>query len=216
MKPLLKLVLVTVIALSCVACAPLGDFLESGTSEDLQHDLDIARLKDLEALSGYIEQYHEATGKYPLQGEVDFQHYVYIATQEQQQYVRGSPPYTHKTSPATRFVRELTDVLGADLVIPFDPQRYPVNKPNFYIYMVAGDTYFLAVHLHNDFAFTQKVADYYYKVEVTNAPEAVRQGLWLRNELLANPDYVDAATAAPFKPGYVEQVRSSLGGNAAF
>jgi hypothetical protein len=190
--------------------------LSSGTSEDLQHDFDIARLRDLETLSGYIEEYRARAGKYPFQGDVPFPNYVFIATEQQQQYAQGGPPYEHRKTPAVDFLRELQAVLGEDVALPFDPQRVPVNKPNFYVYMVVDDNYFLAVHVHNAFPFAQKVADYYYKVEVTNNVDGNRQGTWPRAELLADPGYMEAVSAVPIKPGYVEQLRESLGGNAAF
>ncbi|WP_417764955.1 hypothetical protein [Shewanella chilikensis] len=216
MKRMFKLVLIIAMAFPVTAMAQLFGFFDSGTSEDLQHDFDIARLNDLEVLSGYIEQYHSITGKYPFQGEVDYPHYVHIATQEQQKYAQGGPPYEHKKTPSSDLLRELVSVLGDEISVPFDPQRMPVNKPNFYIYMVVDDVYFLAVHLHNDFPFAQKVANYYYKVEVTSNAIGNRPGTWLRADLLSDPQYIEAASAAPIKPGYVEELRNKLGGNDAF
>lgn len=215
-KSIAKLALLVFAAFPVYSNAEFLDFLSSGTSENLQHDFDIARLNDLEILSGYIEQYREITGKYPFQGEVDYPHYVYIATQEQQQYAQGGPPYRHKITQTSDLIRELTTTLGTEISVPFDPQRVPVNKPNFYIYMVVDDVYFLAVHVHNNFSFTQRVTDYYYKVEVTNNSQGNRPGTWLRAELLSDPDYIEAVSTNPIKPGYVEKLRDSLGGNGAF
>lgn len=80
MKSVLKLLFVIIIMLPAISDAQLPDIFGSGTSEGLQHDFDITRLKDLGTLSGYLEKYHETTGKYPFQGEVNYPHYVYVAT----------------------------------------------------------------------------------------------------------------------------------------
>lgn len=197
-------------------CASNPSATLSRTSEALQHDLDIVRLQDLQTLSDYVERYRDITGRYPLQGQADVPHYVHIATQEQQQYAQMSPPYAHVKTPAKDFVDELVATLGNDIEVPFDLQRVPVNKPNFYIYMITGKTYFLAVHVHQDFPFANKVADFYNKVEITNGTDVNRAGTWQRVQLLTNPAYISATHAQPHKPGYTEQVRESLGGNSAF
>lgn len=91
-----KLLFLFLFLMPCLSHAGLMDFFKSGTSEDLQHDFDIVRLKDIATLSGYIEKYKEITGKYPFEGEVNIPHYVHIATKEQEQYAKGGPPYEHK------------------------------------------------------------------------------------------------------------------------
>jgi hypothetical protein len=207
-----KLLFLFLFLMPCLSHAGLMDLFKSGTSEDLQHDFGIVRLKDIATLSGYIEKYKEITGKYPFEGEVNIPHYVHIATKEQEQYAKGGPPYEHKKTSVQNFIKELQSKLGNDIQIPFDLQRVPVNKPNFYIYMVISDVYFLAVHVHNDFSFANKIADYYYKVEVTNNPNAKGKGTWLRGELLTNQAYIDATNEKPKKPGYAEELRNKLGG----
>ncbi len=209
----LSLVLSGFLFTGCGSAAKQTGF--SGTSEALQHDLDLVRLQDLKTLSGYIEKYREEEGRYPFQGETGLPHYVRIATREQQKYLGQGPPYEHKTSPSKRFVLELQKVLG-NIEVPFDLQRVPVNKPNFYIYLITDDAYFLAVHLHNDYSFGTTVSRNYNKVEVTNNEQAVRPGVWLRSELLSHPEYNAALQAQAYKPGYTAQLREKLGGNSAF
>ena len=187
----------------------------SGTSESLQHDLDISRLQDLKVLSGHIEKYQEVTGQYPFEGAVNIPNYTLIATREQQKYAVGGPEYDHKKTPAIDFVSELQAKLG-DIEVPFDLQRVPINKPNFYIYSIVDDVYFLAVHVHNDFSFANKISDNYYKVEVTNRSSGNRTGTWFRSELLSHPEYNAALQAQQYKPGYTEKLRVKLGGNGAF
>ncbi len=189
---------------------------KSGTSGALQHDLDIARLKDVATLAGLIEEYKEIKGKYPFEGDVAVPHYVHIATEQQQKYAKAGPPYDHKKTSALDFIKELQSALGTNIEIPFDLQKVPTNKPNFYIYLIKESTYFIAVHTHQDYAFANKVAAYYNKVEITNNKDAVRRGIWLRDELLKNQEYINAINALPNKPGYTEGLREKLGGNKAF
>jgi hypothetical protein len=216
MKRISGVFILLILLIPNISNAGLMDFFKSGTSEDLQHDFDIVRLKDVATLSGYIEKYKEITGKYPFEGDVNLPHYVHIATKQQEQYAKGAPPYEHKRTSAQAFIKELQSKFGPDIQIPFDLQKVPVNKPNFYIYMVYDNVYHMAVHVHQDYSFANKVAAYYNKVEVTNNPDAKRKGTWLRNQLLANQAYIDAVNAKPNKPGYTEQLRSKLGGNNAF
>ena len=204
------------ILIPAISFAGISDFFKSGTSENLQHDFDIVRLNDLALLSGYIEKYKEITGKYPFQDQTELPHYVLIATKEQEQYAKGGPPYSHKKSSAQSLAKELISKLGSEIEIPFDLQRVPTNKPNFYIYMIRGNVYYLAVHVHQDFSFAQKVADYYNKVEVTNYNGQKRKGTCLRSELLENEAYKKARSAPPHKPGYTEELRIKLGANNAF
>ena len=199
------------------ACTTLTDMTKMGTSGDLQYDFDIARLNHLEKISGYIEQYKNITGKYPFQGKTELQNYVYIATKGQQKYTKQmAPPYSHLLSNINPFIAELQSKLGQDIQMPFDPQRVPVNKPNFYIYMIEGDTYYVAVHVHNDYSFSNKLANYYNKVEVTNNASRNRTGTWFRDDLINNPEFIKARNAAPNKPGYTEHLMQKLGGNNAF
>ncbi|EAR09115.1 hypothetical protein [Reinekea blandensis] len=217
MYPALKFFLLFVLIMPISANADLFGIGESGTNEELQHDLDIARINDLVLMSGYIQAFKEKTGSYPLQGEVPFPNYVYVATKEQKQYTEGGgPPYSHKNTPVNELIEELMTVLGSDIEIPFDLQRVPVNKPNFYIYMVHGDSYYFAVHLHHPQQYANKVSDHYYKVEVTNNEKAVRQGVWLRKDLLNDEVFLNDLSKTPIKPGYTESLRVKLGGNTAF
>lgn len=211
-----KIIFILAIFIPVLSNAGVMDFFKSGTSDELQHDFDIVRLQDVATLSGYIEEYKRITGRFPFEGEVQYPHYVHVATKEQEKYAEGGPPYQHKRTSAKEFVVELQSKLGSEIEVPFDLQRVPVNKPNFYIYMVVGEVYFLAVHLHYGYSFAKKIGDTYYKVEVTNNPNANRKGTWLRKELLENKAYQKAIAAKPNKPGYTDQLRVKLGANNAF
>lgn len=187
---------------------------ESGTSDALQHDFDIARLKDLAVLSGYIERFHALTGRYPLQGASTLANYSFIATREQQKGITP-PPYEHTRTEVGALLSELQQVLGEDLELPFDPQQFAVTAPVFYMYMIIDDSWFLAAHLYGDYPFANRLDNHYSKVEITNRDQT-GPGQWQREALMNNADYEAAVARQPHQPGYVENLRAGMGGNRAF
>src|SRR5690606_34714874 len=106
---------------------------------------------------------------------------------EQQRYV-AAPSIEHTTTGIGSLLAELQRVLGDELQLPFDPQRVPVNMPNFYVYMIDGDNWYLTVHLHEAFPFANRLADYYHKQDLTNS-EQRGPGQWLRSELLLHEGF---------------------------
>jgi hypothetical protein len=177
-----------------------------GTNPDYQHDADIVRLNDLATLASMIEKFHDKTGRYPLEGKVDVPNYVNIATPNQSRSITGSPPYDHKVTHVNEFWDELSGVLGEEMEVVSDPQRFPVNKPIHYIYMIKDATYYAAVHLQNAFPFARKIGEYYYKLEVSNSPNS-EQKIWTYRELMENADFKAAAGEKMLKPGYFENLR---------
>jgi hypothetical protein len=177
--------------LSLAGCASL--------EQGYQHDADIFRLKHLEYYGNLIEEYHQKTGKYPLQGECDTQHYVLIAAPYQQKYAQGTPPQ-FKVTDIERFRDVLEEGLGREVRFKFDPQKVPTGAPNFYIYMVQDDVYFFAIHLNQEFPFTNPIAKHYNKMEITNNPFA--RGQWKFRDLLANQSFLEAINEAPDKNGW--------------
>ncbi len=168
---------------------------------EYQHDADIFRLRHLEYFGGLIEEYHQKTGKYPLQGNSEYQNYVYIAAPHQQKYANEGPPYKHDVTDVESFRKELEKGLGRRIDFKFDPQKVPVHAPNFYIYMIEGDRYFFAVHLYNKFPFSTPVGKHYNKLEITNE-EPNRHGLWRLNELVADAGFKMALNKTPHKNGW--------------
>lgn len=203
-------VIASVLASSCA-----GPGIDAGTSVAMQQDFDMARLRDIETLGKHIERYKEVVGTYPLQGQSELPNYVHIATREQTEQIRGKPPYEHVVTSVSTFVDELERVLGPDIEIPFDPQRVAVNKPNFYIYLIVDDTYFLAVHLFEPYPFANQVSDHYHKLEVSNAV-VDRRGVWQLSELQSDEAFIAAKNRELHKPGYVEDLRQQLGDKSAF
>jgi hypothetical protein len=142
------------------------------TSTEFQKDADIIRLRHLKYYALLIEEYNDKAGHYPFQGYDDVPLYVYVANDAQIKHTKGGPPYAHKVIAFKEFVKEVERVLGSDIDEYYDPQYSPDHKPNFYMYMITNDTYFFAIHVHQPFAFAKKVAEYYYKVEISNNPNS--------------------------------------------
>ena len=174
-----------------------------------QHDIDIARLNDLKVMGAYVEEYRNVKGRYPFEGEYDVPVYVYIATRGQQKYVKGAPPVEHVRVGVKDFIAELEEGLGTSVLLPFDPQKVPVKKPNFYIYMIDSGTFNLAVHLYSEFSFARKVSEHYFKVEVSNSPNT-SYGIWPYEDLLKDKDFIAASSEKPAKPDYVEEMRQKM------
>ena len=142
------------------------------TSTGFQEDADIIRLQHLSYYGKLLEEYNQKTGRYPFQGQEDLPLYIHVANDEQIEGTKGGPPYAHVVRPFKDFVKEVEGVLDREINEYYDPQYAPDHKPNFYIYMIFGDTYFFAIHVHQPFAFAKKVAQYYYKIEISNHPNA--------------------------------------------
>ena len=181
------------IVLLLIACSP--------TSEKFQSDADIIRLKHLEYYGNLLIEYHAKTGTYPFIGEVDVPAYVFVASPEQKDGIKGGPPYAHKTADFKYLVDEFESVLGREVKEYYDPQHEPDSKPNFYIYMVEGETYNFAVHTHQTFSFSNLISEGYNKVEITNnakgSPHLVDP-----NELFANVRFREAVSKKVSKPQF--------------
>jgi hypothetical protein len=101
-------------------------------------------------------------------GKADIPTYIFVASPQQTDDIQGGPPYAHKIVDFKYLVTEFENVLGHDINEYYDPQYEPDSKPNFYIYMVDGDTYNFAVQTHQTYSFSNPVAQGYNKVEITN------------------------------------------------
>jgi hypothetical protein len=173
--------------------------------EGYQHDADIFRLRHLEYLGRLIAEYHEKTGQYPLQGESDCLNYVFIATPRQQKSIQGEPPQKHITTDLSTFRAALEKGLGRAVDLKFDPQKVSTHAPNFYIYMIDGETYYLAIHLYHKFPFANPVDKHYNKVEITNG-DSSSLGQWSLEKLLANPAFKNARETPPHKEPFFKHL----------
>jgi len=70
--------------------------------------------------------------------------------------------------------------------------------------MVEQGTYFFAVHLHQDYPFSGKVAPKYHKVEVTNEPRASARA-HLPEALFTSMAFKSAVNRSLTNPGFFEE-----------
>ncbi|MFP6582064.1 MAG: hypothetical protein VCD00_05850 [Candidatus Hydrogenedentota bacterium] len=174
------------------------------TSASYQYDADIMRLNDMRVMGELIEEFHAKTGRYPLQGESELQYYVLIAAEEQLNPDVEGPPYPHDSMTSKDFAAFMSEGLGRTVQLPYDPQLGANVKPNFYIYMMDGETFYFAIHLHESYGIAKEVGAYYYKLEISNEPE--EQVYWDFDELMASEDYQGAASQVMKKPGSFERL----------
>jgi len=181
----------------------LGLFLSacSATSQNFQKDADIIRLKHLEYYGNLLLEYNAKTGTYPFMGEINVPAYIFVASPHQKDDIKGGPPYEHKTAEFKYLVEEFRTVLGRDIKEYYDPQYEPDSKPNFYIYMVDGNTYNFAIHTHEEFPFSNPISKGYNKVEITNNPNG-KSHLVDPQTLFANDDFRNASSRQISKPKF--------------
>lgn len=172
--------------------------------EGFQGDADIIRLQHIRYWANLIEEYHAKTGKYPFQGESDEPILVKIATPRQSAYFPDDPR-GYQTYPMKKWVATLEKGLGRTIDEHYDPQYAPDAKPNFYVYMINGEDYFLAVHTHQAYPFARKVASDYYKVEVSNRYEPYTPLIFTSAMLFGNRDFKQALNKPMAKPEFFAQ-----------
>lgn len=179
---------------------------ECAAYQGFQADADIVRLQHLSYWTRMIYAYKEKTGKFPFEGETKQPITIEIATPQQQKTI-NRPPYVSKpTHTVADLVRALTLVApDKEFYELYDPQYSPDVKPNFYIYMIDGDTFFFAVHTHQPYPFARKVSDDYYKVEVSNVYDPSTPHILRPDMLFGSPEYQLATNATLQKPNFFEQ-----------
>ena len=176
----------------------------SKTNVGFQQDADIIRLKHLKYYANLLSEYNTATGKYPFEGESNLPTYVHIANNEQIEYTRPGAPYPHEEISFKDFVTELETTLDKEVNEYYDPQYRPDYKPNFYVYLINGDTYYLAVHVHQPFPFAEKIAEHYYKVELSNNPNRVNRAI-SPQQLLGSAEFKAELEKTMRKPGFFQE-----------
>ncbi len=183
------------------AIQKVGQDAYADKEKAFQQDADVIRLRHLKHYGTLIEEYHEKTGKFPLQGTAEVPVYIHIANDKQAPYAKKGPPFPHMLISMPDFVAELETGLGRAIKERYDPQFRPVNKPNFYIYMIVEDSYFFAVHLHESFPFARKIAKKYYKVEISNKANPQNMAS-LPQKLFGSPEFTKAIEKTVTKPKF--------------
>lgn len=178
---------------------------EGGTSKKYQHDADIARLNHLVTVAGYIEEYKEKTGHYPLADRTTkgIPNFTLIGLKENQD--SESIPMEHTRTSQEELEKELSRVLERDITLPIDPQTKRNNeRPLIYIYMTSSveeDYYYFSVMTHNEYSFTRKISEFYNVLEVSSEPNAERN-VKTYQQLLEDEDFQRELTKEPYNEGY--------------
>jgi hypothetical protein len=172
--------------------------------QEFQDDADIYRLRHIKYYGALLEEFKEKTGKYPFEGIEKVPIYVFIANVEQKQYTKQKNPDPHKVLSFRKFILELESKLGKQIDQYYDPQYAPNKKPSFYIYMVRGNQYFFAVHISSYYNFSNKVADNYYKVEISNLPQK-GSNIQTYSELIKNQSFIRVINKTASKEGFFKE-----------
>ena len=140
-------------------------------------------------------------------GEADVPIYTFIATPGQlpKGYPEHGAPYDHKVARIEAFFQILEQGLNREVLEYYDPQYAASNsRPNYYIYLVAGDTYYFAVHFQEEFSFTKNVAKNYNKVDLSNNPNDVNLAKD-PDQLLNSKEFTELINRSMRKPGFFEE-----------
>ena len=147
-KSFLLILLFTSFLIGCATMNP-----ESSWEQKYQGNADKIRINDVHTILGIVYKYHEKTGRYPL---ADGSHPlpVYVAITDKKAYVK--PEFVDKDI----FIHEIKSVLGEDVQIPMDPQKYDVYGARFYLYSTDGNDFQISARLFKPTEGTQAVDKY--------------------------------------------------------
>ena len=135
---------------------------------DFQHDADTYRARHLGYYVKLIEEFKEKTGRYPLQGDEKRPIWTHVANSWQLKNTRPGPSYAHVRVPFAEWVRDVEEGLGREIDELYDPQLAPVGRPNFYVYVLSGDQYFMSVYVSESLPFAREEGPKNYKIAVSN------------------------------------------------
>lgn len=205
MKRILIWIAIGSVCLCGVVAIWFYTFASNGfTSAAFQHDADIVRLRDMQTMGALLKEYQAKMGKLPLQGESELQYYVLIGDDSQVDPDIEGPAYKHDSMSTAEFEALLSEDLERPVKLPYDPQLVSNGKPTFYLYMMDGDRFYFAIHLHESYGIAKEVGPFYYKLEISNNPEPPE--FWDFDMLMANESYQAASSKALKKPGFFDSL----------
>ena len=149
-----------------------GAWLVARGEDDFQRDADTVRMRHLAYYAAPLEEYHDSTGHYPLQDR-QMPSLVLVAPTGTET-IEGGPPFPHERVSTAAWFGEMSRVLGRRVAERYDPQLAAVSAPNFYIYVVTPEGYWLTVHPSAANAFTQRNPGGYHEIVVTSHPQPQR------------------------------------------
>lgn len=153
-----------------------------------QQAADAKRVYDVHLIAGLVEKYKAKKGFYPF-GEIKPPDLLHPEEKPEEitpteiiitpcilkdEYNRPAPGRNAAIRPSISFVSELFQVLKDDPEskmllenFPYDPQKIPVDAPNFYQYRINSEgNYSISANLYHPYPNTQKIKDNYYKYEI--------------------------------------------------
>jgi hypothetical protein len=155
---------------------------------EYQKDADAKRVADLYQIAELVEEYRDKVGFYPLAKqrenlkapdggfedndtklfyESNPEAECLITPRDVSDKIKNRPgAYIRVSYEAMN--TELSKALGREVILPYDPQKVWVHRPNFYVYLYRDGNYYLAVHLHEPHLHSKKIAEHFYKLEVTS------------------------------------------------
>lgn len=137
-----------------------------------QKQADKTRVQDLFTIANWIEAYYDEVGYYPFanKGEANSYNAVLIGSLEQTDGLVPPPWIQEVRYSVEDFEKELSEVLGQEVQLPFDPQNYSTDsRPNVYDYKTYNGDYFLKVYLYKGNDYTQFVGTNFYTLEVSSS-----------------------------------------------
>lgn len=200
-----KMLSILVVILSLTACMTMD--------QGYQDDADIIRIQHFDYYLNIINQYHSITGRYPYEGELDAPGYVFIMTDEQEKYFKDTNPYTHYSIDDKHFFQELRSVVDQNIIERYDPQKVPTRRPNFYMYLINDDKYYLAVHLNDGNLFAKKIGKNYFKLEASNN-HSEENKTYSYEYLSNNEDYNKLVTQEPVNAGFFKSLEDKYRDNS--
>ncbi|MBN1500568.1 MAG: hypothetical protein JW982_10445 [Spirochaetes bacterium] len=183
------------------------------TSIEYQKDADIIRLKHLQYYGKIITEYHEKTGKYPLQSSSAELTYVFVANSKQAEFAEdydNAIPHKDKTVSFKKFIEELEKGLNREVDEFYDPQYFRDAKYNFYVYAVNKDVFYFAINVHQKFPFSKYISPYNFKVEISNIPNRSANLIILPEELFTSELFLNELNKEIKKEGFFRELEEKF------
>jgi len=120
-----------------------------------QKNADKQRVEDLNNLANLVKSFHEKTGYYPLaKSDIPFPIYIDLTSKKYESDV------THVDM--KHFVDEIKSVLGSDVTVPVDPQKYDAwGGARLYQYFTDGIDYGLYTFLFFERDNTEQIEPFF-------------------------------------------------------
>ena len=207
---------------------PLGEVpkhWEGGTYRPMQEDFDRIRLDHAFVIGALLDEYRAKVGTFPFaEGTDSIPTVVIIGTADQErrnsEFIRIRVDLDLRATngvPAPSFPRvafhtmnelqeELGRVLGHTVQVPVDPQKFPVNKPSIYTYVLYQGTYDVSVFLHQKSSFARPLGPYHNKVAIASRSYP-RGGFWTAADLKKEPQFIEFFQKPFIRDGYTLKTR---------